>query len=156
RVQQLGAQAVAAGVLEVGGEQVVDEELAVAAALAELDLDEDFRGVVKDGPSPRARPGRAGPAGQSHLRCRFFLLLMVTGSFGNRSTGRRVTGPPGVGARGAQSGRRTPPLEGSRRRRFSRRCWTPRAGTEAPSGVAFQSTRKAVADSGHRPDDNTP
>jgi hypothetical protein len=92
RIQQLGAQAVAAAVLEVGGEQVVDEELAVAAALAELDLDEDVRGVVKDGPSPRARPGRAGLPGQSHLRCRFFFLLMVTGSFEKRSSCRGSSG----------------------------------------------------------------
>jgi hypothetical protein len=65
RGQQLALEGVCFTIFDVGGQQLVDELLAVVAALAELDIDDDLGGVLKAGLLPP--PARA-PRSQSHLR----------------------------------------------------------------------------------------
>ena len=53
--EHLGAKATRGGIAEVGAGQFMDEGLGVGAALAELDLDNQFArgGGLKAGPAPR-------------------------------------------------------------------------------------------------------
>jgi hypothetical protein len=53
--QRFAAQTKRSGVLEVGVGEVLDEELAVGATLAELKLDDDFVRVAKGSSEPGAR-----------------------------------------------------------------------------------------------------
>ena len=76
--QRFGFESEKSAVLEVDGGEIVDEELGVGSALPELNLNDQFGGVLKDSPSRGS---------QSHtwawpVRGRLFLAIALSSSVG--------------------------------------------------------------------------